>query len=286
MAELFRPNDLGEAVRVAAERPVTVVAGCTDLFPATQAKSLAGPVLDLSGIAGLSGISRFAADGDMGGGGWRIGAMTTWAAIRDADLPPAFDALRQSARAVGSPQIQAVATLGGNLCNASPAADGVPCLLALDARVELASVAGGRVLALADFVTGPRRTARGPAEIVTAILIPSASATGRSAFEKLGARRYLVISVVMAAARIRSDGGGRVAEAALSVGSASPVAVRLPEVEAMLVGMPLSEAEGRVDPAAVARALSPIGDIRADAAYRLHAGAEVLRRAVARAALP
>jgi CO/xanthine dehydrogenase FAD-binding subunit len=280
MAELFRPADLDEAIAVAGRLsgvPVTVAAGCTDLFPARGAGPLAGPVLDLSGVAALQGISRGA------DGGVRIGAMTTWAAIRDADLPPAFDALRQAAAEVGSPQIQAAGTIGGNLCNASPAADGVPCLMALDARVEVASGGGLRVLALGDFLAGPRRTVLAAGEILTAVLVPGAAVAGASAFEKLGARRYMVISVVMAVARIVAD-GGRVAGAALSVGAASPVAVRLGAVEAALAGAHLDEAAGRVDPSAVAAALSPIGDVRADAGYRRGAAAEVLRRAVTRAA--
>ena len=92
-------------------------------------------MLDITGLGELRGIAR-------GPGGLRIGACTTWAEIRDAALPPAFDALRAAAAEVGGRQIQNAGTIGGNLCNASPAADGVPPLLALDAEVELASAAG------------------------------------------------------------------------------------------------------------------------------------------------
>ena len=134
-------------------------------------------------------------------------------------------------------QIQNAGTIGGNLCNASPAADGVPPLLALDAEVELASAAGTRRLPLAAFLHGPRRTARRPDELLTAVLIPAAATEGRSAFLKLGARRYLVISIAMVAARL-ATADGRVTAAALAVGACGPVATRLPAVEAALVGHP------------------------------------------------
>ena len=125
------PRDAPDALAILASEPRTVLAGGTDLYPATAAPELAGPVLDITGIAELAGISRRA-------GHLRIGACTPWSAIRDAALPPACDALRAAAAEVGGVQIQNAGTIGGNLCNASPAADGVPPLLALDAEVELA----------------------------------------------------------------------------------------------------------------------------------------------------
>src|SRR5690606_12010591 len=131
-----------------------------------------------------------------------IGARTTWTDLIRHPLPAAFDALKQAAREVGSVQIQNVASVAGNLCNASPAADGAPALLVLDAEVELRSRAGSRMLPLQDFILGNRRTAIEPGEIVTAIRIPKASIAGSSSFQKLGARRYLVISIAMAAARM------------------------------------------------------------------------------------
>ena len=140
-------------------------------------------------------------------GGLRIAACTTWSEIRDAALPPACDALRAAAAEVGGRQIQNAGTIGGNLCNASPAADGVPPLLALDAAVELASAAGTRRLPLAAFLLGPRRTDRRPGEILTAVLLPEAALAGRSVFLKLGARRHLVISIAMVAVRL--DVAGR-----------------------------------------------------------------------------
>lgn len=271
MAELFRPRTLQDAVAIAARGGVTLMAGCTDLFPATQAQSLRGPMLDLTAVEGLRGIAR-------DGVGWRIGATTTWAEMARAELPPAFDGLRAAARVVGAVQIQNAGTLGGNLCNASPAADGVPPLLTLDASVELVSATGKRVLPLTDFLTGPRRTALRPGEVLAAVLIPDDA--GRGVFLKLGARASMVISIVMVAARVVVQ-DDRVVRAALSVGACSPVALRLPAQEAALVGAPVAEAAGRIDADLVT--LAPLTDIRADADYRRGAAVTLLRRAVAEA---
>jgi len=271
-----RPESLTAALALLAAEPRTVLAGGTDLYVATEAATLPGPVLDIGGIAGLDGISRTDE-------GVRIGARTRWATIRDARLPPAFDALRAAAAEVGGVQIQNAATIGGNLCNASPAADGVPPLLVLDSAVELASTAGTRRLPLAAFIAGPRRTVRLRDEILAAVLVPDAATRGRSAFCKLGARRYLVISIAMVAARL-AVADGRVAAAALAVGACGPMATRLPAVEAALVGHPPDP--DRIDPAAVAAALAPIDDHRAPAAYRTEAAAELVRRAVATLAGP
>lgn len=270
LAEYVRPRSLEEALAIAG-RGAKPLAGCTDLFPATDRPALGGALLDLTGVEGLSGITRTDR-------GWRIGAVTRWAEVAGAALPPAFDGLRAAAREVGAIQIQNAGTVGGNLCNASPAADGVPPLLTLDARVELASAAGRREMALAEFVTGPRRTALAEGEILTAVIVPEPA--GRGAFLKLGARSSLVISIVMAAGRI-DVAGGRVAEAAFSVGACSPVAVRLPALEAALAGLPVAEAADRVEAGLVVPALSALSDLRAEADYRAEASVVLIRRLVA-----
>ena len=166
-----RPTDLDEALSLMADRSWTVLAGGTDLYPATQAQTLAGDILDITALPDLQGITEHADH-------WRIGARVTWTDIRRADLPPAFHALQLAAAEVGGVQIQNTGTVVGNLCNASPAADGVPGLLILDARVELASTTGTRTVPLADFLTGPRQTIRNPDELVTAILVPKPATGG------------------------------------------------------------------------------------------------------------
>ena len=140
-----------------------------------------------------------------------------------------------SAREVGSVQIQNRATVVGNICNASPAADGVPPLLTLGAQVKIGSLAGERHMPLGDFIQGNRKTALKPGEIVIGLVLPANSTTGVSSFLKLGARKYLVISISMVASRIHvSD--GRISDAALAVGSCSLVAQRLSNLESLIIG--------------------------------------------------
>jgi CO/xanthine dehydrogenase FAD-binding subunit len=265
-----RPATLQDAVeRLGAG--ARILAGGTDLLAATEAASLPGEVIDVSGVAELRGITRE-------GEAIRIGGATTWAEIVGAALPPAFDALKAAAREVGAIQIQNRATIAGNLCNASPAADGVPPLLALDAEVEMASRRGVRRLALSEFIAGPRRTRLAADEIVTAVLCPALPATMRSAFLKLGARRYLVISIVMVAVALDVE-RGVVREARVAVGACSPVAMRLAAAERRLAGRP---AVGRLSEALQAEdfaALAPIGDLRASADYRRAAALTLTRRA-------
>ncbi|WP_225030064.1 FAD binding domain-containing protein, partial [Xinfangfangia pollutisoli] len=205
-----------------------ILAGGTDLYPGTGAR-LTGPVVDIAGLSDLRGITRSQ-------GLW-IGACTPWTQIAEADLPPACAALQQAARKVGGRQIQNAGTIGGNLCNASPAADGVPPLLVLEAQVEIAGPQGLRRLALADFLLAPRRVVLQQGEILTAIHLPQAALSGRSAFEKLGARAYLVISIAMVAVRLETT-ADRITAAAVAVGACGPVARRLPAVEAALCGLP------------------------------------------------
>ena len=269
MGAYLRPSRLEEALSALA-RPHVVLAGGTDFYPARVGRAIDEDVLDIGGIAVLRGISGDAA-------GWRLGATTTWSELMETDLPPLFDGLKQAAREVGGRQIQNAGTLAGNLCNASPAADGVPCLLALDAEIEIAGPGGRRFLPLRQFVTGVRRTALTPDELVVAIHVPRPRHAARSAFLKLGTRRYLVISIAMAAATLEIA-DGRVASAAIAVGACSPVAERLTQLEAALVGAPIDpRLADRVDVAHLAP-LSPIDDVRGSAVYRSDAVVTVLRR--------
>lgn len=272
MTSYLQPATLDDALR-AIGPGMRILAGGTDIYPATQQATLAGGVMDVAALPGLRGITH--AEDVL-----RIGACTTWTDIARATLPPALQALQQAALQVGGTQIQNAGTLGGNLCNASPAADGVPPLLAVDARVELISAGGVRRLDLSAFLLGPRETARRADEILTAILVPNASLTGQSSFIKLGARAYLVISIAMVAVRITAQ-NGRVTGAALAVGACSATAQRLGAVEAAMIGQPVATAAQGVSAAQVTAALSPMDDLRATADYRTHAATELLRRAVA-----
>lgn len=273
MPRYARPTTPDEALSLLAEGGWTVLAGGTDFYPAQGARPIREDILDIGAIGALRGVRE---DGDE----IVIGATTTWTDIVRETLPMGFDALKLAAREVGSIQIQNTGTIAGNLCNASPAADGVPALLVLDAEVELASLRGIRRLALPAFVLGNRKTARAPDELVTAIRVPKASTGGRSSFFKLGARRYLVISIAMAAVRVEADADGRISRCAIAVGACSPVARRLERLEAALVGMPADASALAIIAANHFDGLSPIADVRGSAEYRVAAAREIVGRAL------
>ncbi|MET3892003.1 CO/xanthine dehydrogenase FAD-binding subunit [Bosea sp. OAE506] len=280
MARYLRPTTLDEALALRAQAdgtPLMPLAGGTDVYPVRTHKSawfqpFSRDVLDLGAVPELTGIEHHAA-------GTRIGAGATWSALAEAALPPAFDALKQASRQVGGVQIQNRGTIGGNLCNASPAADGVPPLLALDAQVELASRRGHRRLPLAAFVLGNRRTALAPDEILAAIHVPAQPEGASSTFLKLGARAYLVISIASVAAVLATDGYRQVSAARIAVGACSAAPQRLVTLEARLIGQPAGDLATLVQPEDLA-ALSPIDDLRASAAYRRDAALVLVRRAL------
>lgn len=271
------PDSIEDALACVARDGARIVAGGTDLYPALGDQLPGYDLVDLSRLADLSLVGGCPE-------GWLIGATATWTDIIDADLPPAFQALKEAAREVGSVQIQNRATLVGNLCNASPAADGVPPLLALDAKMVLLGRRGTRRLPLAQFLKGPRRTALRPGEIVLGVHVPASVGRHRSHFLKLGARRYLVISIAMVAVALRKASDGSISDARVAVGAASPVARRLPALEARLEGARAADlvtrgfvAASDLDP------LSPVSDVRGTADYRGDAVAELCRRAILQA---
>ena len=263
---------LQEAVDFLATGQARIVAGGTDFYPGLNDAPITFDTLDIGRIRDLRGITP--ADG-----GWRIGATTTWTDLVRTPLPPCFDGMKAAAREVGSVQIQNAGTIAGNLCNASPAADGVPPLLTLNALVEISNAAGIRMLPLTEFITGVRQTALLPGEMVTAVHVPTPPERARSAFRKLGARRYLVISIAMVAAVVVPGPMGTVAEARVAVGSCSPVAQRLPALERALLGL---EAVPEALAACVhldhLAPLSPIDDVRGTAQYRSEAVADLIGR--------
>ncbi|MDP3899089.1 MAG: xanthine dehydrogenase family protein subunit M [Mesorhizobium sp.] len=272
MIRYAKPASVTEALSLLGAAPWRILAGGTDVYPVQGTRPFRDDVLDINGLAELRGMSQ--ADGHL-----RIGARTTWSDIVRADLPPAFNALKLAAREVGSVQIQTAGTVAGNLCNASPAADGVPPLLVLDASVEVRSATATRVLPLSAFILGNRRTALAPDEMVTAILVPNAATQGRSSFVKLGARRYLVISIAMTAARLVVK-DGLVSQAAIAVGACSAVAQRLPGLEAALVGRPADATLVEAVRPAHFDVLSPIDDVRGSSGYRVAAAREIVARAI------
>ena len=271
----FIPTKLEAALKSLSHQKDKIIAGGTDVFPAMKQGHTPKSLLDVTRIKELMNIT-------VTDTGIRIGAAVTWTEIVKAKLPAAFDGLKHAGKEVGSLQIQNVGTIAGNLCNASPAADGVPPLLTLNARVELVSAARGtRILPLHDFILGVRKTALALDEIVTAIHIPTPPDGAGSAFEKLGSRKYLVISIAMTAALIKCDVRGFISEARVAIGACSPVALRLTQLEADLIGAKPSEVE--ILPSHISQ-LSPIDDVRGSGGYRLDIVQEQCRRAIQKAA--
>jgi len=269
----FRPRTLQEAVHTLASHGGTILSGGTDFFPSLGERPEPTPVIDVSGLEEIRGIS-------INPGYTRIGGLTTWTEVIRTPLPRCFDALKGAAREVGSVQIQNRGTVAGNLCNASPAADGVPPLLALDAEVELVSTSGIRRIVLQDFIVGNRRTLRRPDEVLAGVIVPRRLDEARSAFRKLGARRYLVISIAMVAAIVKTDGAGHVTDARVAVGSCSVTARRLTELERELPGAKAVAGLGALVTEKHLASLSPIDDVRATAEYRRDAALTLVRRAL------
>jgi CO/xanthine dehydrogenase FAD-binding subunit len=271
-ASYIRPRTLDEAMALLAAGEAQILSGGTDFYPALGDRVVRGPVVDVSGLGELRGVST---DADY----FHIGGLTTWSEIIRTPLPRCFDALKSAAREVGGVQIQNRGTVAGNLCNASPAADGVPPLLALDAEVELVSNVGVRRLPLGDFIVGNRKTQRKADELLATVLVPRALENAASTFVKLGARRYLVISISMVAVVLLvSD--RRILEARVAVGSCSAMARRLRALESDLVGASVRDGLGEVVGPEHLAPLSPIDDVRATSEYRMDASLRLVQRAL------
>lgn len=275
-----QPKDLDRALELLSGFEGQVVAGGTDLFPANAGRPQPKILLDITRIAGFSDIVQ--SNNVVFGDHIRIGAAVTWTGLVKADLPDAFAALKQAAVEIGSIQIQNSGTIVGNLCNASPAADSIPALLALGASVELAnSTRQIRHLKLEKFLLGVRKTALKADEIVTAILVPMPKPDELSAFDKLGSRKFLVISISMVAANLTLDDEGSLSELKIAVGACSPVAQRLTKLERDLIGHKPSNIILNDEHFT---SLSPIDDVRGSKGFRLDIVREQVIRTIQTAA--
>jgi N-methylhydantoinase B len=280
MGAYFQPASLSEAVEMMAAQVLTVIAGGTDIYPAQANAQARGEheeidLVDISGIPGLDQILIF--DDHV-----VLGPAVTWTQLSEAELPAELNALREASRQVGGRQVQNRGTIAGNICNASPAADGVPSLLALSAELELSSKRGRRRLAISDFVLGNRRTAIRSDELVSAIHIPRMKDTTLSAFEKLGARAYLVISIAMVSVHVSIANNRTITDARFAVGACSEVARRLDGLETQVIGYVLNASIAKMISPEHFADLAPIDDVRASAGYRRLAAASLLRRALTR----
>jgi CO/xanthine dehydrogenase FAD-binding subunit len=262
---LSQPATLPEALDILAGEPgVVPMAGATDLLVHWPSRTAAHDThyLDLSGLAELRGVRW--TDREL-----QLGALTTyWDVIADQQAGRELPLLVQAARLVGAMQIQARGTWAGNIVNASPAADGVPVLMAYDARVVLQSVRGREDVPLAEFYRGYKQLRKTEDQLVVAIRLPRRSYTVQQ-FHKVGSRRAQAIAKV-GVALTRSSEGWRVVAASMA-----PTIRRCPALERLLeTGGDLREPEALH--AAIASDTSPIDDIRSSAEYRRRVMARVL----------
>lgn len=277
IATYAAPRSLDEAFAVLRSGEVTILAGGTDLMAQTRTgKSGFMPTLmNIRRIPELSGITE-------AGGVVRIGALATVTDLRDSDLiRQRFGALWQACEQFASDQIRNAATVGGNICNASPAGDTLVPLLVLDARVVLAGKPNGsvrrRMLPLAEFLAGPGRTARESTELLEAVEIPVPTAGFFSSFFKFGVRPALDISVISIGLGAVRD-GRRLTGVRVAFGAVAPTAIRVPATEAVLEGRTLDVATIAAAAAEAVEEIHPIGDVRATAWYRRELVGNMLRR--------
>jgi CO/xanthine dehydrogenase FAD-binding subunit len=276
------PASLDEALALLARHGEAArpLAGGTDLLLNLRSgRRRVGLLVDLKRVPGLDAVEA------RPGGGVRIGALASHAALLDSPLlaGPAFRALVEGAGWVSGPQIRNRGTVGGNLCNASPAADLAPPLLALGAEVEVArhGSARGR-LPLADLFAGPGRTGLGPGEVLAAVELPAAAGSAGSAYER-ATRVAIDIALVGVAASVTLAPDGSVAGARVALGAVAPTPTLSRGASAALVGRrPSVEALAAAARAAAADS-RPIDDVRASAAYRRHMVEVLARRALERA---
>lgn len=267
------PTRLDEALSLLTPQAVPL-AGGTDLFLRMERRQTQpGTVVDLKRIPGMDGVE--AVDG-----GVRIGALALMETLTASPLiSDSYDALAQSARVVGSVQTRNRATIGGNLANASPAADTATPLLALGASVEAADANGTREMPVDQLFLGPGRTALRQGELLTAILIPAMPARAASAFQRC-VRTAMDIAVVNCAAFVRLDEDGLIGEARIALGAVGPTPLRAASAESRLAGRRPSPDLAAEAAEAAADDAQPIDDVRAGADYRTEMVRVLTRRAI------
>jgi len=265
MTGYYRHETVEGCVKLLADMrgEARVLAGGTDLIPKMKKGKLAvTAVLDLGGVKGLGRIVQEE-------GGVFVGAMVRLRELEKAEsLTGPLAVLRRCAGHVSSMQVRNVATVGGNVCNASPAADTVPGLLVLDAVARIAGPKGDREVPLESFFIGPGETVLGPGELLTGLFVPAPKPRTGAVYRKYSIRGDSDLSIVGAGALVSLDEGGRISAARIALASVGPTPLRMKEAEEMLLGKAPGEALFRDVAAACAESCKPITDHRATAAYR------------------
>lgn len=264
--ELTVPRTLGEALALLREEPGAwrPFAGGTDLMVLLEAGRLEHrKFFSIRHLGELRGVAE-GPDGRV-----RVGALTTYADVRRSDLlGRLFPMLAQAARETGGVAIQNRGTVGGNIANASPAADTPPALLAYGAEVELVSAAGLRRVPYEGFHTGYKQTVMRDDELIAAVLLPRPAEGARHFYRKVGTRRAQAISKVCFAALAEAGGGGALGGVRVAVGSVAPVVLRCRKTEEALEGRRAEGDAARDAIEEIGREVTPIDDVRSTARYR------------------
>lgn len=279
--QYFSPSTIEEAVELLGSGPNRrVFAGATDVVPQMRSgRPSPDGLIDLKGIERLISVANQPTM-------WVIGAATpTVRLTSNPDFVSEFPGLAEGAGLIGSDQVQSRSSLGGNLCNSSPAADSVPVLIANGARAVIASGSGTRTILVEDVPTGPGRTSLAPGEFIVEFEIDHPAPNSGDAYLRLTPRTEMDIAVVGVGVRVYLDASGNIASAVLALGAVAPTVVRIPAAEAALAGATVTNGAPSQDVlAAVAAAASavcnPIDDKRGTIKYRRHVAGVLARRAV------
>lgn len=280
--KLVNPGSKEELLKELAQKGQVgkVVAGGTDLLPAFRKEKIAVPeyLINLKSVGELAVIEER--------GGWvYVGALATHNQVYESALinQKGFS-LAEACDKVASTQIRNIATVGGNIANASPAADSVPPMLALNARVHLCSEKGQRELKLEDFFIAPGQTVLAEGEIIEKISFPATADREGTAFIKLGKRKAVTLSIVSAAAYVKLSPDLKTIETArLAMGSVAPTPLILKKAAALLEGKAPEAVDWPALYEVVRTVISPISDVRSNVAYRLEVSGVIAGRALKKA---
>ena len=276
--DFLQPKSLAELTTALNESGGRIVAGGTDVIPRMRHNLFsASALVDVSELHELRFIEEQA-------GEIHIGALTTHDDLINSSLLQSTNpALVEAAASVGCNQTRQRGTLGGNIANASPAADTVPALLVFDAEVLLVSSDTSRRISLANFFIAPGKTQLGPGEFIHSIAFRPLPGAWGAAFQKMGKRNGMAIAVVSAAATIVLDEAGRISDVGIALGSVAPTVVRSPKAESMLRGQKPTPTLIKAAAQASTDDISPITDVRSTSEYRQHAAAVLTERALQQA---
>ena len=270
------PTTIEDAVGALGSTPDSrVFAGATDLIPQIRSgRPEPGLLVDLKRIDRLTSVTE-------GPTSWTIGAATPTSRLtEDAAFSGQFPGLSEAAGLIGSDQIQNRSSLGGNLCNASPAADSVPAMLVNGVRAVVATADGTRTIDVADVTTGPGQTSLQSGEFIVEFEVDKPPANTGDAYLRMIPRTEMDIAVVGVGVRITLDADGHCTDARIALGAVAPTARRVPDAEAALIGNTIDDETLDAVAAAAGAACDPIDDKRGTIAYRKQVAGVLAKRAV------